>query len=229
MTTLLQIGIAYAAELGGIGHVACTLGGINYESRGGIGCLKGSAARGATSPLFRHHYYTALPDDRAQQAKRYADSCIGEPYVWDAVPAPSHGGDCSGFVSAIICAAEGKPIHRVFSTGDWIDVASGLGFRAGLGGGVTPNADLAGVADRPYPGYPIVEGSDKADHIRWIQARLNYAAGDHHSTLDGAALAIDGEFGPLTLKVADAFQSAHGLPPYGRIGPDTWALLNRVR
>lgn len=225
MTVLLQIGIRYPSEFAeGIGHVACTLGGVNYESRGGHGCLKGSAARGATSPLFLHHFHTVLTSTQAKRAKQYADSCIGEPYVWDQVPGAHHGGDCSGFVSGIICAAKGLAIHRLFSTGDWTGVDERLGFSKGLGGNVTPTPDPVGVQDRPYPGYPILEDSPKPAHIRWIQARLNYAF--RH---DGVPLAIDGEFGPLTLKSVIRFQRAHGLQGLGDVGPLTWADLNKVR
>jgi hypothetical protein len=230
---LLQLGIAYPQDLHGIGHVACTLGGVNYESRGGRGCVKGSTARGATSPLFRHQFHTELSDGDASRAKVYADSCVGEPYVWDAVPSPRHGGDCSGFVSSIICAAKGETIHRLFSTTNWPDVASHLGFSAGLGGGIIPDAERSGVVDRPYPGYRILRGSQHADHVRWIQARLNYAAGNHHPVLDGDKLAVDGKYGQRTFKVVVAFQEAHDeahdLPGFGPVGPETWRLLNRVR
>jgi hypothetical protein len=38
MAKLLLIGVSYPHELRrGIGHVACTLGGVNYESRGSSG------------------------------------------------------------------------------------------------------------------------------------------------------------------------------------------------
>jgi hypothetical protein len=230
MAILLQIGIAYPSELsGGIGHVACTLGGINYECRGSRGCLKGSAARGATNKLFRHHFYQRLTDAQAKEAKAYADSCIRQPYVWDRVPTSHHGGDCSGFISGIICAATGKHLERLFSTGTWTAVDAHLGFHSGLGGGVTPGASAIGVQDRPYPGYPITEKTDKPGHIKWIQARLNYAARNKHPVLSGAALHIDGGFGPLTEKVVIAFQKSHGLQGLGMVGPKTWTKLNNIR
>jgi hypothetical protein len=224
MTMLLQIGIAYPHELsGGIGHVACTLGGVNYESRGSRGCLKGSAARGATSPLFRHHFHREVTEAQAKTAKRYADGCVGEPYVWDRVPTSTHGGDCSGYVSGIICAALGKDIHRLFSTGTWTEVRAGLGFATGLGGGVAHGAATAGVADRPYPGYEIRAGSRHPGHIKWIQARVNFAR-HNHPKLD-----VDGEFGPLTRAGVKAFQSSHHLERDGKVGHLTWAALNHVR
>jgi hypothetical protein len=230
MTILLQIGIAYPRELaGGIGHVACTLGGVNYECRGSRGCIKGSAARGATHKLFRHHFYRALTDAQGRAAKAYADGCVHEPYVWDRVPSSHHGGDCSGYISGIICAATGKPVHRLFSTGTWSGVEAHLGFHSGLGGGVVPGAVAVGVADRPYPGYPITQGLHKPGHIEWIQARLNYAARNRHLVLGGAALRVDGDFGHLTEQVVVAFQKSHGLQGLGMVGPRTWAKLNNVR
>src|SRR5688572_13945835 len=132
MAKSLVIGIAYPHELSsGIGHVACTLGGVNYESRGDRGFLKGSAARGATNGLFRHHFHVVLSEAAAARAKRWADAQVGEPYVWGRVP--GHGGDCSGYVSGIICEALGRPVQRVFSTGTWTRVYQRLHFKPGLG------------------------------------------------------------------------------------------------
>jgi peptidoglycan hydrolase-like protein with peptidoglycan-binding domain len=232
MTMLLQIGIAYPAELsGGIGHVACTLGGVNYESKGSRGCLRGSVARGATNRLFRHQFFRTLADDQARAGQRYADGCVGQPYVWDKVPSvdPKHGGDCSGFVSGIICACLGRSVHRLFSTGSWKDVSADLGFRTGLGGGVIPTDTGVGVADRPYPGFAIRQGSAHPGHIRWIQARLNFAAHNTHPVLHGQALRVDGQFGDDTFKVVVAFQQKQGWKGRGAVGPKTWAKLNQVR
>lgn len=236
MAKLLLVGISYPHEMrSGIGHVACTLGGVNYESRGGKGCLKGSAARGATNPLFRHHFHLPLSDRQAARAKAFADKCVGQPYVWAGVPAPGRGGDCSGFVSAIICAAQGKRPRRLFATGSWRAVFRALGFAVGLGGGAITAAASAGVPggvgvmDRPYPGAPIARDSRKRDHVKWIQARLNFAAGGKHAVLDGRPLDVDGDFGKETLKVVRAFQKSHGLQGLGMVGPKTWRRLNALR
>ncbi len=231
MSVLLQIGIAYPNELSeGIGHVACTLGGVNYESRGGKGCLRGSHARGATNKLFRHQFFLLIPKAEATTAHNYAEDCVGQPYVWDRVPTSKNGGDCSGFVSGIICFARGgSSPKRVFSTGTWKSVRDDLGFKSGLGGGVIATAQPAGVADRPYPGHQIKENSTEAGHVKWIQARLNFAASNHHAVLGGDALDVDGEFGPLTEKVLVAFQKSKGGEGLGVVGPKTWAWLNAVR
>lgn len=226
MAVLMQIGIVYPNEMKhGIGHVACTLGGVNYESRGSRGVLKGSSARGATNPLFKHHFFRVLSDNQAAAAKKLADSCVGLPYVWAAVPRsapkPGHGGDCSGFMSAIICAADGRTPARLFGTGNWKSKFKGLGFAEGL----RKSAPIGGIGalDRPYPGNPIGLNSPKRDHVRWIQARLNFA-GKGKTKLD-----VDGDYGPLTEKAVIAFQKAHGLTGQGMCGPKTWPLLNAIR
>jgi hypothetical protein len=234
MAKLLLVGVMLPGESKtGIGHTACTLGGVNYESKGSAGCIKGSAARGAAHPLFRHHFHLLLSDAQALRAKAYADSCVGRPYVWASVPTSSHGGDCSGFVSGIICAALGrKPVpHRLFATAGWPGVARALGFAPGLSGAVTNHLGRSpiGVLDRPYPGFPIERDSRKRDHVKWIQARLNFAAHGHHAVLGGRALDVDGDFGSDTLKVVKAFQRSHGLQGLGMVGPKTWRRLNAVR
>ena len=138
MAKKLVIGIVYAHELGRPdGHVACTLGGVNYESRGGRGIVKGKSARGATSKLFRHRFYIVLSDTAAMRAKQWADAHVGEPYQLNQVP--GHGGDCSGYVSGIICKALNRPVRRLFSTASWPRVYRQLGFKPGTGPSPTPH------------------------------------------------------------------------------------------
>jgi hypothetical protein len=138
MAKTLVIGIVYAHELGrDDGHVACTLGGVNYESRSSRGIVKGRDARGATSRLFRHRFYLVLSDTAALRAKRWADAQVGEPYVWGRVP--GHGGDCSGYVSGIICTALNRPVRRLFSTETWTTVYRRLGFKPGTGPSPAPH------------------------------------------------------------------------------------------
>jgi hypothetical protein len=186
MSKLLQIGISFSHEMrSGIGHVACTLGGVNYESRGSKGCVRGSGARGATNPLFKHHFHLLLTDAQAAAAKTYADQCVPHPYVWASVPSASHGGDCSGFVSGIICAAKGEKVHRLFATGTWKSVSAKLGFSEGLGGGALAAKGSIGIADRPYPGHEIKRNSPQRAHVKWIQFRLNFAAHGQHAVLHG--------------------------------------------
>ncbi|MEV4347009.1 peptidoglycan-binding domain-containing protein [Actinoplanes sp. NPDC049596] len=214
MAKLLQVGVSTASELGSrYGHMACTLGGINYESRGGRGCLRGSTARGAGNRLFRHQFHIVLSDAEGAAAKRYADSCVGQPYIIFGVPSARRGGDCSGYASGIICAAKGRPPRRLFDTSTWLKTYAGLGFRAGLG---------QRFPDRPYPGYVVARGSTAAGHIRWIKGRLNMAR-------HGPALTeTDGTFGQKTEEAVRAFQRALRLNADGKVGQATWQALNAV-
>jgi peptidoglycan hydrolase-like protein with peptidoglycan-binding domain len=60
-----SLGVRFPSESrSGIGHVAGTLGGLNVESRGGRGVLAGSAARGANSVLFLHHFHLSVDSVR---------------------------------------------------------------------------------------------------------------------------------------------------------------------
>ena len=238
MTKLLQIGQSTAKEIHAkrFGHIACTLGGVNYEStshtkKGGSGCVRGSAARGAADKLFKHRFFLVLTEEQAKLAKRYADGCVGQPYILGKVPSVRHGGDCSGFVSGIICAARDKPMKRLFSTATWLDQFDDLGFKRGLGGGMPlpENGRVEGVLDRPYPGNPVVRNDPRRGHVRWIQARLNFAARNKHAVLGGGPLDVDGEFGPLTERVVKDFQKKHGLQGLGMCGPKTWVRLNKIR
>jgi hypothetical protein len=136
MSKLLQIGMSTAAEIHRrYGHIACTLDGVDYESRGKAGCVKGSNARSAADPLFKHRFHLRLTDNQAARAKAYAESCVGQPYVLGAVPTPQRGGDCSGMISAIICKAKAVPVKRLFTTATWLSRFddSDMGFSTGLG------------------------------------------------------------------------------------------------
>lgn len=64
-----QFGVGYFK--GNPGHMAGTLAGMNVESRGGAGSLVGSAARGATNPMFSGHM--SLP----QVAGQFTDGGAG--------------------------------------------------------------------------------------------------------------------------------------------------------
>jgi hypothetical protein len=234
MSKLLQVGVSTKAELHmDAGHMACTLGGVNYESAHGKGVVKGSSARGAADALFRHTFHIGLTDQQGKLGKRYADSCVHQPYVWGLTPSAVHGGDCSGFVSGIYLAAMGRTPKHLFGTGNFMGMAADLGFDKGLGGGHVPVTDPAtpsiGVMDRPYPGFPFNKQSTKSDHVKWIQARLNFSSPGGHSVLHGRKLDIDGAFRGDTFDVTVFFQEHHGLQGLGQVGPKTWALLNQLR
>jgi Putative peptidoglycan binding domain/Glycosyl hydrolases family 25 len=64
---------------------------------------------------------------------------------------------------------------------------------------------------------PMLQEADTGAAVKTLQTRLNAW---------GAALAVDGDFGPLTLAAVKAFQTAHHLAVDGIVGPITWAALN---
>jgi hypothetical protein len=73
-----NIGVIYPNESSsGIGHMAGTLGGLNVESRGGYGVLLGAAARGATNPLFRHHFHVKIDAIGAEIPQLEEDEFMG--------------------------------------------------------------------------------------------------------------------------------------------------------
>jgi hypothetical protein len=231
MTKLLQIGHSTAAQIDAdYGHMAFSLGGVNYESRGGRGVLSGSSARGADHPLFRQHHYIVLSDAQAKAAKKAVDKCVGQPYKLGHIPSATRGGDCTGYASLCICVAQGKRIRRLFTTANWLSFADDLGFKKGLKGKVPGmQAGVPGAMDRPFPGIVIKQGSTAAGHVRWIKARLNFAARNKHPELNGDALSGSADFGPRTVKVVKGFQGRHNLEDDGEVGRDTWAALNKVR
>ncbi len=64
---------------------------------------------------------------------------------------------------------------------------------------------------------PMLQEGDTGAAVKTLQTRLNAW---------GATLAVDGDFGPLTLAAVKAFQTAHQLSVDGIVGPITWAALN---
>jgi hypothetical protein len=70
-----SLGFMYPWESSsGIGHVAGTLGGLNVESRGSRGVLVGSEARGATAPLFSHHFHLSISAVREDELPMEQDA-----------------------------------------------------------------------------------------------------------------------------------------------------------
>ncbi len=65
---------------------------------------------------------------------------------------------------------------------------------------------------------PMLQEADTGAAVKTLQTRLNTW---------GATLAVDGDFGPLTLAAVKAFQTAHHLSVDGIVGPITWAALNQ--
>jgi peptidoglycan hydrolase-like protein with peptidoglycan-binding domain len=229
---LFQIGHATAADLGhDFGHIACTLAGINYESRGSKGVIKNLTARGATNPLFVNHFHLVLSDEQARRALRYANACTGQPYRLGQVPTRHRGGDCSGLISGIIRRARGHELERLFTTANFLDRADDLGFSAGLGGGVIESSLISSFAraNRPFPGRVIDQDERRGSpHTKWIQARLNFAVRSGNLTLPHL-LREDGDFDPATVAAVKAFQGANVRTVTGQVGRVTWRRLNSLR
>ncbi|WP_257016037.1 GH25 family lysozyme [Streptomyces sp. Ag82_O1-15] len=61
-----------------------------------------------------------------------------------------------------------------------------------------------------------VKKGDRGPAVSAVQAELN---------AHGAALSVDGAFGPATHKAVAAFQTRNQLPPDGVVGPNTWIVL----
>ena len=103
-------------------------------------------------------------------------------------------------------------------------------YASGGGGGAAPARPASpGVKDMRYPGHPIKAGSREGGTVKWIQARLNFWAGNKHRVLRGKALVVDGDFGPQTQAVLRDYQRRRGLKGLGQAGPKTWVLLNNIR
>jgi peptidoglycan hydrolase-like protein with peptidoglycan-binding domain len=233
MPILFQIGHATAAQIGAhekYGHIAATLGGMNFESRGSKGVISGDAARGAANHLFKQHFHMVLSDQEARAALRYAKRCVGHGYVLGQVPTRHRGGDCSGFMSGIICRAKGMELARLFTTANFVDRSDNLGFKTTLGGGqiVRPGVSLTGKQDRPFPGQIIRTGSPRSRNIRWIQSRLNFAFANDIPGV-GHALGETGNFNDHTKIGVKAFQLQFVRDVDGQVGPDTWGRLNSLR
>jgi hypothetical protein len=243
MAVLFQVGWCSATDLhDDFGHMACTLGGINYESRGAAGCVRGDSARGARSRVFGHRFHLVLSDAAATRARAYADGCVGHRYIVGQVPNDQRGGDCSGYVSGILCSAAGRDVMRLFTTATWSTVCGELGFTKGLGGGGVLGGRISDIGrpDRPFPGRVFQLGVPSSNHVRWIQARLNFVADGAHPELDGQGLRETGEFDRATKRVVRSLQRGvlgdgtdrdidHEQDAEGTVGRHTWHRLNRLR
>jgi hypothetical protein len=68
----------------------------------------------------------------------------------------------------------------------------------------------------PEVEYPTLRIGAKGDLVVWAQERLITA---------GEGVEVDGIFEGATRRAVRAFQEAHGLPPDGQLGSETWAQL----
>lgn len=78
---------------------------------------------------------------------------------------------------------------------------------------------LDGVAQTPAAtrvSQPVLREGDQGEVVKMLQRVLN---------VSGAALEVDGDFGPRTLKAVKHFQIDHSLPDTGVVDALTWAAL----
>jgi hypothetical protein len=234
MPFLLQIGHSTAKQINDeVGHIACTLGGVNYESRGSRGVVVGGSARGATDELFRQQFFMVLSDRAAHRALRYANLCVGQPYDFGRVPTRNHGGDCSGLISGILCRAQGKPLGRLFSTATWLHQFDNFGFTEGLGGGriTSDHISKIGRLDRPFPlGHGKSFGlHNEGNNVKWIQSRLNFAGRGLDILPGGHALVESGVYDAATRSAVSKFEAQTVRTVSGRVGRVAWNRLNSMR
>lgn len=72
---------------------------------------------------------------------------------------------------------------------------------------------------RPAPSSP------RMLEVRHGQRSPGVAAVQNRLRANGACLAVDGDFGPITLASVRRFQRVHGLSPNGGVGTATWGAL----
>jgi putative peptidoglycan binding protein len=82
------------------------------------------------------------------------------------------------------------------------------------------NVDRIKGVRRGSDNYPGLSKGDKGDLVVWAQEHLRGA---------GAHLAVDGAFGKKTRRAVKRFQRKHHLHVDGKIGPQTWRHLLKVK
>lgn len=82
--------------------------------------------------------------------------------------------------------------------------------------GLAPDGEV-GPLTWPKLIIEVQQGST-GDAVRAVQSQI-------HGRGDGATIAVDGDFGPVTGDAVRAFQALLGLPADGIAGPQTWIYL----
>ena len=111
-----------------------------------------------------------------------------------------------------------RQLARVYGAGglswwDWQEAAPGAFSAVAAPVGVL-------LRNLPGPNYASIARGAHGDLVVWAQEHLVGA---------GQKVTINGTFGPATTAAVMSFQLAHGLPPVGVIGPQTWPALLRYR
>jgi hypothetical protein len=96
---------------------------------------------------------------------------------------------------------------------DWQETTTGLWQTLGA----TAPGPVFGY--RPIVTHPLLKRGSRGDLVVWAQSHLAAA---------GQQVPITGIFGKLTRTAVRNFQTAHGLPPDGAIGTETWEALLSV-
>ncbi len=71
----------------------------------------------------------------------------------------------------------------------------------------------------PFPDHPLLKQGAKGELVRHLQDLL---------TRSGHSAAVDGDFGPGTLRAVQGLQRAKGLSADGIVGPKTWFRVHDV-
>ncbi|MGY4914835.1 peptidoglycan-binding protein [Streptomyces sp. 900116325] len=100
------------------------------------------------------------------------------------------------------------------SSGNSGSTSNGSGTNGGTSGSTGDGGSSDGLG---FASYPLLQSGASGAHVTAVQQLLN--------TQGFAAGAADGSFGAATLSAVKAYQTSHGLPAGGIVGPKTWTAL----
>ncbi|MDX2731761.1 MULTISPECIES: peptidoglycan-binding protein [Streptomyces] len=94
------------------------------------------------------------------------------------------------------------------------DSSNGSGSNGSTSGSAGDGSSGDGLG---FDSYPLLQSGASGAHVTAVQQLLN--------TQGFAAGTVDGSFGAATLSAVKAYQTRHGLPAGGNVGPKTWTAL----
>jgi hypothetical protein len=177
------------------------------------------------------------------------DPAYVEPYVADAPPAPTNGGDAVYLTKIgarldpdVDFSDSGLPVLVTLhpdGTGEWARVPDGWTLASTDVWGTVfvrrtdtelelawlthPPVPDASEGECPIPGIDVLRTGDgipnPCESVRRLQTLLTAA---------GFPVEVDGRFGPTTEAAVRELQTARGLEVDGLVGPATWAALDRA-